>query len=188
MDSQTIILIGAAIVIFALAVVSWMLWRRKRTAHLRDRFGPEYDRAVTAAGDPRQAEAGLADRAKRVEKLQLRTVSAEDRDRFAEAWRRVQARFVDDPPGAVSEGDSLIQEVMKTRGYPVGDFEQRAADLSVDHAEVVQNYRAAREIALRNQKGEASTEDLRQALVHYRSLFDELLGAHAPVMMEVAHA
>jgi len=188
MDTQTTMLIVAAIVLVALAAFGWILLRRKRTAQLRERFGPEYDRAVTAAGGPGQAEARLADRAKRVEKLQLRVLSPKDRDRFSEAWRSVQARFVDDPAGAVSEGDSLIQEVMKTRGYPVGDFEQRAADLSVDHALVVQNYRAAREIAVRNRDGKASTEDLRQALVHDRSLFEELVGAPAPAVMELAQA
>jgi hypothetical protein len=189
MDTQTTILIGVAVAAAAIAVIGWMLWRKKRTADLRDQFGPEYDRAVAAAGDSRRAEAGLADRAKRVEKLQLREISAADRDRFAQAWTRVQARFVDDPPGAVSEGDALIQEVMKSRGYPVGDFEQRAADLSVDHAEVVQNYRAAREIAIRNRDGKASTEDLRQALVHDRKLFEELLGVPAPAAetRELAH-
>ncbi len=188
MDSQTTFLVSAAIVLVALAIAGWMLWRKKRTARLRDKFGPEYDRAVDAAGDSRQAEAGLVDRAKRVEKLSLKTLSAADRDRFSDAWGRVQARFVDDPKAAVSEGDSLIQEVMKARGYPVGDFEQRAADLSVDHASVVQNYRAAREIALRSRDGKASTEDLRQALVHDRSLFEELLEVPAAEMREVVHA
>jgi hypothetical protein len=184
---STPVLVGAAVVLAAIAVVAWLLVRKRRTERLRDRFGPEYDRAVRSTGDPRRAEARLAERAKRVEAFPLRTLSADDRKRFADRWRAVQARFVDDPAGATADGDALIQEVMKARGYPVGDFEQRAADLSVDHAAVVQNYRAARDIALRNRRGEATTEDLRKALVHYRDLFQELLEETAPTMKEVRH-
>lgn len=187
MEVSTPFLVGAAIVVAAIVILAWLVLRKKRTERLRDRFGPEYDRVVRSTGDPRRAEARLAERAKRVEGFPLRPLSSADRSRFAERWRAVQARFVDDPAGAAADGDALIQEVMKTRGYPVGDFEQRAADLSVDHAGVVQNYRAARDIALRNRRGEATTEDLRQALVHHRNLFQELLEEPAPTMKEVRH-
>jgi len=184
---STPVLVGAAIVAAAIVVLVWLLVRKKRTERLRDRFGPEYDRVVRSTGDPRRAEARLAERAKRVEKFPLRPLSSEDRKRFSDRWRAVQARFVDDPSGAASDGDALIQEVMKARGYPVGDFEQRAADLSVDHAGVVQNYRAARDVAQRNRRGEATTEDLRQALVHYRNLFQELLEEPGENLKEARH-
>lgn len=187
MDISTPALIALAVVVVAAIVVVVLFWRRTRTEGLKKRFGPEYERAVRSEGDPRRAEAELAERARRVEKFTLRAVGDEDRRRFEERWEKTQARFVDDPPGAVSEGDALIGEVMQARGYPVADFDQRAADLSVDHAEVVQNYRAAREIAQRNRKGEATTEDLRQAFVHYRNLFRELLEEPVVVGGEVRH-
>jgi len=186
MDSSTAILVAGAVVLVAAAIVAWFFLRKRRTEKLRRRFGPEYDRAVAAAGDPRRAEARLADRERRVEKLELRTIPEGERVQFAARWKKTQARFVDDPSGAVADGEILIQEIMKARGYPVGDFEQRAADLSVDHAAVVQNYRAARDIAVRNRKGEASTEDLRQALVYDRNLFEELLEAPVSVTRKEA--
>jgi hypothetical protein len=175
MDSSTAILLAGAAVVAAAAVIAWLFSRKRRTESLRSRFGPEYDRAVAAAGDPRRAEARLVDRTRRVARLELRAVPEAERARFAERWKKTQAQFVDDPTGAIADGEVLIKEIMKARGYPVGDFEQRAADLSVDHAAVVQNYRAAREIAARNRRGQASTEDLRQALVYDRDLFEELL-------------
>ena len=175
MDSSTAVLVVGAVILVAAAVIAWFFFRKWRTEKLRRRFGPEYDRAVAASGDPRRAEARLAERTRRVEKLELRAVPEAEKARFAERWRKTQAQFVDDPEGAVADGEVLIQQIMRARGYPVGDFEQRAADLSVDHAAVVQNYRAARAIALRNRRGEASTEDLRQALVYDRNLFEELL-------------
>ena len=175
MDSSTAILVAGAAILVAAALIAWFFFRKRRTEMLRSRFGPEYDRAVAASGDPRRAEARLAERTRRVGKLELRAVPEAERARFAERWRKTQAQFVDDPEGAVADSELLIQQIMRARGYPVGDFEQRAADLSVDHAAVVQNYRAARGIALRNRRGEASTEDLRQALVYDRNLFEELL-------------
>ncbi len=168
-------IVVAVIVVIAIAGALWAFTQRRRSTDLRRRFGPEYDREVREHGR-RGAETELERRERRVEALEIRPISREDRERFGEEWRVVQARFVDDPRGAVTDADRLVGEVMRTRGYPVGDFEQRAADISVDHPHVVENYRAAHEIALRHKRGEASTEDLRKAMVHYRALFEELLG------------
>ena len=172
-------LLAAVAAIVVVAAVLLTLSRR-RSQHLRERFGSEYDRAVQAEGNARKAEAALAARAKRVESLHIRVLAPDDATRFESAWRAVQARFVDDPKGAVTQADRLVGEVMTARGYPMGDFEQRVADISVDHPDVVMNYRAAREIADQHARGAASTEDLRQAMVHYRALFHDLLetGAH----------
>ncbi len=169
---MTILLIIVAIV---LIVAMWFVSRRQRSEALRERFGPEYDRAVEELGDRRQAESELEARRKRVEAFELRPLSERDQERFAAAWKSTQAHFVDDPSAAIREADQLVNEVMKTQGYPMGDFEQRAADISVKHPNVVTNYRAAHEIALKNERGAARTEDLRQAMVHYRALFEELL-------------
>jgi hypothetical protein len=158
----------------AAVVVALILVRRNRTAALRRRFGPEYERTVRERG-PAHAEAELLKREKRIEKLHIRELSADERERFTTQWRTVQSRFVDDPKGAVTDADELVIRLMQTRGYPMSDFEQRVADVSVDHPRVVDNYRAAHEIALRHRKGEATTEDMRNALIYYRSLFDELL-------------
>jgi hypothetical protein len=138
-------------------------------------LGPEYDRAVLKHGSERKAEAKLEDREKRVEKLNIRDLDPMEHERFTKQWASVQSRFVDSPRGAVTEADDLISALMKTRGYPVSDFDQRAADISVDHPRVVENYRSAHEVALRVGKDEATTEDLRTAMIHYRSLFDELV-------------
>ncbi len=140
---------------------------------IRQRFGPEYGRAVDESGNTRKAEAVLGDRVKRVERLQIRPLSPDEHARFASEWKTVQARFVDDPPGAVGAADRLVGQLMGTRGYPMGEFDQRAADVSVDHPLVVEHYREAHGIVTR--PGKLSTEDLRAALVHYRALFDELL-------------
>jgi len=169
-----IALVVAVIVVIVGALVAFYLLRR-RTEKLRDHFGPEYDRAVAEGGNRRSAESTLVDRTERVKKFHLRALSAEDRARYTEQWNRVQAHFVDAPAGAVAEADQLIGDLMATCGYPIGDFEQRAADISVEHPFVTQNYRAAHEIALRQGKGQASTEDLRRAMIHYRALFDDLV-------------
>jgi hypothetical protein len=170
-----------AIIVVALVIIGAVLWsRRRRSDHLRDRFGPEYDRAVEAKGDRSKAEADLAEREKRVEKLNIRPLEPAERREFAARWKDVQARFVDDPARAVAFADALLGEVMKARGYPVTDFDQRAGDISVDHPVVVEHYHKAHDIALRQEKGDASTEDLRQAMIHYRALFDDLIGAGAP--------
>lgn len=145
------------------------------TAGLRQKFGPEYDRAVLAHGSERKAESKLEDREKRVEKLKIRDLDPMERERYSRRWEALQSRFVDSPKGAVAEADDLVSSVMKTRGYPVSDFDQRAADVSVDHPRVVENYRSAHEIALRLGKDQATTEDLRTAMIHYRSLFEELM-------------
>jgi len=161
------------ILLVAVALALWL--RNRRSANLKSRFGPEYNRAVSEVGTEREAEALLHAREKRVAKFSIRPLSAEKRDRFVLIWRKVQADFVDDPKAAVTHADDLLGEVMETRGYPVTDFEQRSADLSVDHPEMVQNYRAAHEIALQHARGEAGTEDLRRAMIHYRALFDDLV-------------
>jgi hypothetical protein len=178
-DNQTALIIVAAIALVAIVGLAYVLMTRRKREHLQTRFGPEYEREVALAGDTRKAEALLEEREKRVEKLRVRPVPPEMADRFQRSWQHVQARFVDEPGAAVSEADALVRKVMETRGYPVGSFEQRAADVSVDHPGVVANYRAAHDIAVRRDRGEASTEDLRQAMVHYRALFSELL---EPVM------
>lgn len=169
-----------AIVVLALLVVAGIatlvVLRKRRSAGLRTRFGgAEYDRAVEEDGSRRHAEAALDQRAARVQGFNLQPLAPADRTRFEDLWRKVQARFVDGPAGAVVEADQLLSDVMSTRGYPVGEFDQRAADISVDHPLVLENYRKAHEIAGRQRNGQASTEDLRQAMIHYRTLFEELV-------------
>jgi hypothetical protein len=174
-----IILAAATIMVgFIIAVIAaWLSRRKRRTEKLRSQFGgSEYDRAVKEDGNRRHAEAGLNERTARVGSLNIRPLAEGDRSRFVESWRRVEARFVDGPGGAVTEADQLLGDVMSTRGYPVSDFEQRAADISVDHPLVLENYRTAHAIAFRQTKGQANTEDLRQAMIHYRTLFEELVG------------
>jgi hypothetical protein len=163
------------IALVLIAALVWVTFSRRRRQQLRERFGPEYDRTLRDQGSIRKAEAELEKRAQRVDALHIRPLDPSDAARFDTSWRAVQARFVDDPRGAVTEADRLVGEVMTARGYPVGDFEQRVADISVDHAPVVMNYRAARDIAVLHAQGRASTEDLRQAMVHYRALFRDLL-------------
>jgi hypothetical protein len=173
-----------AVVIVAIAVGVFFYLRRRRSENLRKQFGPEYKRAVDQYGDQRKAEAALAEREKRVRKLDIRGLTADEQNRFSDNWKKTQARFVDAPSPAVSEADGLVKELMLARRYPVGEFEQRTADISVDHPNVVNNYRAARDIAQRNKSGKATTEDLRQAMVHYRSLFEELLETAPPTAKE----
>lgn len=166
------VVIVAAVLL--LAVVAWQI-TRARSQRLRDRFGGEYDRTIERTGRRREAEAELREREKRREELEIRPLPPLSRERYAEEWRRVQARFVDEPAGAVAEADRLVAQVMRERGYPMDDFEQRAADVSVDHPAVVEDYRAGHAIYLAYDRGDAGTEDLRQAMVHYRALFAELL-------------
>ena len=169
-----VIAIGAAIVI---AAIAWGAYKKRRSGRLQDTFGAEYDRTVADAPTRREAEADLAEREKRHKELELEPLEPQARERYVEQWRQTQERFVDDPEGAVGDADRLIQEVMRERGYPVEDFDQRAADLSVDHPEVMSNYRAAHATAIANERGKATTEDLRNAVIHYRALFSELLEA-----------
>jgi hypothetical protein len=166
------------VVLVALVLIgAWVQSGRSRREKLQSRFGPEYDRAIEEAGSRKEAERELAAREKRVQAFDMRTLTPDEQHEFSQRWRAAQARFVDDPAQAIADANGLVDEVMRARGYPMGDFEQRAADLSVDHADVVSNYRAARELVVKNELKLASTEDLRQAMVHFRSLFDDLLGA-----------
>jgi len=169
------LLVAILIVLALLVVLALFASRRRRSRKLREQFGPEYDRTVAEAGDRKEAESRLQERTARRQRLDVVPLDPADRDRYVEAWRQTQARFVDEPAEATREADRLITAVMRQRGYPIDDFEQRAADISVDHPQVVDDYRAAQAIASANERSEASTEDLRQALVHYRSLFEELL-------------
>jgi hypothetical protein len=165
-------------VIIALIIIAALLARARRhrqSQHLRRRFGPEYERLVAERGDRAKAEAELRAREKRVDRLKIVPLPAAEAAKFSRAWSELQARFVDNPRGIVVEADGLVRDLMVRRGYPMGDFEERAADISVDHPELVETYRAARAIAERDRRGEASTEELRRAVVLYRTMFDELL-------------
>jgi hypothetical protein len=173
MDTWVWIVIAAAAVVVVLLAVWAAARKKRRTSELREGFGPEYDRTVEEAGSRRRAESELAEREKRREALDITPLAPGARDRFADRWRTVQERFVDDPSGALNDAHVLVIEVMRERGYPTDDFEQRAADVSVDHPNVVENYRAAHAISERGD--DADTEEQRQGLVHYRALFDELL-------------
>ena len=182
MNTTAILLLVLIVVVIAVGVIFYL--QRRRSDALKQKFGPEYQRTAEKLGDQRKAEAELAAREKRVRSLDIRPLTPEEHARFADAWKKAQARFVDAPSQAAADADVLVKELMQTRGYPVGDFEQRAADISVDHPNVVSNYRAAREIAVRNKAGKATTEDIRQAMVHYRSLFEELLETAQPAHTE----
>lgn len=176
------VIVIAALVIVAAAII---YIRKKRTRRLRNQFGPEYDRLVKTQGNPQRAEEELLGREKRIRKFNIRDLNSHEVERFSAAWRDVQAQFVDAPKQAVAQADRLIHDVMNTRGYPMSDFERSAADISLDHPRVVQNYRAAHDLAERDAAGKATTEDLRQAMVHYRALFEDLLGTHNRVPEEV---
>lgn len=174
MPSWGWVLIAIGIVV-VLALVAWNAYGARKRKGLQGRFGPEYDRTVADAPSRREAESELSQRQKRRDELQIRPLAPESRDRYASRWHNTQAKFVDEPEEAVGEADGLIQEVMRERGYPVEDFDQRASDLSVDHPEVISNYRAAHGIWTANLRGKATTDDLRTAMQHYRALFVELL-------------
>jgi hypothetical protein len=173
--SAVILIIVAVIVILA---VGWLLYTRRRKQALRARFGPEYSRAVSQYGNESRAQAALEARERRMEKIHVRSLSREDHQRFADQWQAVQRDFVDNPAGSIQRADTLVGEVMRARGYPMADFEHRAEDISVDHPTVVQKYRLAHEISERQASGHAGTEDLRQAVIYYRDLFDDLLETH----------
>lgn len=166
----------AIVVVAIILAIAWVWMRQRRTHDLQERFGPEYDETVGRSGNRRAAESELEARRKRVADLNIVDVPPEEADEYATEWERVQSRFVDYPSEAVAEADALVSRVMGRRGYPVADFEQRAADISVDHPQVVSEYREARSIAVANSNGDANTEDLREAMLHYRALFAELLG------------
>ena len=167
-----VIAVIAVIVVFALV---WTATRAKRTRTLQGTFGQEYDRTVERAGDRGTAERELRERQKRHDELDIRPLSPESRDRYVRQWQSTQTRFVDDPKGAVAEADALVQQVMQERGYPTKDFDRRVADISVDHPDLAEKYRTADGIARASERNEASTEDLRHSVRHYRALFAELL-------------
>lgn len=169
------IVIAVVGVVALVAVIAWQVVRRQRTRRLRDQFGPEYQRTLTEAESKREAEAELAARQERRQELEIRALSVEERARYSDEWQQVQSQFVDDPAGAVTRADSLIQSVMVVRGYPMEDFDQRAADVSVDHPRVVENYREGHRLFVKTSGGDGSTEDLRQAMRSYRKLFEELV-------------
>lgn len=180
--TSIVIIVIAVLVVIGIAL---FVMRRREGERLKDRFGPEYDRQVEAAGGSEaKAQAELLKREKRVEKLDIRPLAPEQQNAFAADWQQVQARFVDDPERSIALADALLAEVMKARGYPVQDFEQRAADISVEHPALVENYRAAHEIAERRAQGKADTEDLRSAFLGYRNLFEELLKSDSPELAQ----
>jgi len=174
--TQIIVLIVVIVVVAALAAVGWTMARR---AQLRRRFGPEYDRLVQEQGGRMAAERELRERERRHAELSIKPLAPDARDRYAAAWERVQARFVDTPGEAVAEADTLVSEVMAERGYPTNGYDDQLANLSVEHGHTLGHYRDAHDLHLRNERGEATTEQLRQALVHYRALFTDLLGLDA---------
>jgi hypothetical protein len=179
MDLRIVWLI-VVVLVLAAAAAAWFLWQRRRSEHIRRRFGPEYERTIRKVGDRRRAEAELAEREKRVEKIVIRPLAREDGRRFHESWLLIQKRFVDAPREAAAEADRLVNEVLRARGYPAEDFEKRAEDVSVHYPHLVSNYRAARAIADRSERNHATTEDLRKAVVYYRDLFEELLETRSP--------
>jgi hypothetical protein len=180
MDEANITAIIAIAAVVVLAIVLWTAMRRRRTHTLRERFGDEYDRTVEEQGKRGKAEAALEERAERVAKLDIRPLTPPERDAAITEWREVKAVFVDSPTEAVHHADRLLSAIMKTRGYPMADFDRRYEDLTVDHGEVARHYRDGHEITLRHERGQASTEDLRQAMIHFEALFDDLVN-------EVAH-
>jgi hypothetical protein len=176
-----VLIVVAAVVVAALVV--WRALRARRSRTLQQQFGPEYDRTLEGSDSKRHAEGDLAARAERRKELDIRPLAPGARERYLGEWQHVQSRFVDDPEGAVREADRLIQSVMSDRGYPMDDFEQRAADISVDHPDVVENYREGHRLVRASALGDGTTEELRRAMQHYRALFDELLeeGSDAPL-------
>jgi hypothetical protein len=173
---EAVVIVALVLIVVAVAAYLFVAYQQKnRTQSLRTKFGPEYDRTVEERGDRKRGEKDLMARSDRRSKLEIRPLDSEARERYAASWRDTQATFVDDPKRAIREADALIILVMRDRGYPVDDFEQRTADVSVDHPKVVENYRAAHTVSEANERGEATTEELRHAMVHYRELFKELL-------------
>jgi hypothetical protein len=178
MDANLIV--AGVVIIVLIAVAVWLTARRKESQTLEQRFGPEYDRTVDELGSRSKAETELKARQRRVEQLDIVPLAPDEATGFSQSWKALQARFVDDPKGALAGADRLVAELMQKRGYPMSDFERRAADISVDHPAVVDHYRAAHDIALRDRQGEMDTEGRRQAVIHYRALFAELLEVEPP--------
>ncbi len=175
LDTQTWIILAAVVVLGLVALGAWLFYQKKQSHKLQERFGPEYGRTVNELGSRTKGESELKAREKRVERLDILPLAPSEAARFTEAWQALQSRFVDNPKGVVVQAEQLVRELMEKRGYPMGDFERRAGDISVDHPDVVANYRSAQAIAVRDRQGSADTEELRKAVVHYRALFDELL-------------
>ena len=173
-STQTWIIAGV-LVLALIALAAWVFYQKKQSHRLQEQFGPEYGRTVDELGSRTKAESELKAREKRVERFTIIPLSPSEAARFSQAWADLQGRFVDNPKGVVIQADQLVRELMLKRGYPMADFERRAADISVDYPAVVDHYRTAQAIAVRDQRGEADTEELRKAVVHYRALFDELL-------------
>jgi hypothetical protein len=180
MDTNSWSILAAVIVIALVVIAGWLMYQKQQSDRLSKRFGPEYDHTVKTLGDRAKAEAELRSREKRAELMNIVPLAPADAQRFSLAWKALQSRFVDNPKGVLTEADLLVRELMEKRGYPMGDFESRAADISVHHPEVVNHYRAAQAIALRDQRGEADTEEMRKAVVHYRALFQDLLESRQP--------
>jgi hypothetical protein len=178
-DSTIFIIVVVLVLVVIGALLGLVFSRRKRTERLHDKFGPEYDHTVETMGSTKKAQTELEERQKHVKALEIRPLSISEREHYLADWSAVQSKFVDEPGQAIEAADRLIKEVMQVRDYPVSDFDQRAADISVIYPELVSNYRAAREIAIKNEQGQADTEELRQAMIYYRSLFNELLGTDA---------
>jgi len=176
LDTRTLIIV-VVVAVIAIAIAAYVLYQKRQSRRLEQRFGPEYAAAVQKLGSRAKAEAELKKREKRVGRLDIVPLTPAEVSRFTQSWTRLQGSFIDDPKGVLIQADQLVRELLVKRGYPMADFERRAADISVDHPAVVSNYRAAQLILSRDQRGEASTEDLRKAVVHFRALFDELLGA-----------
>jgi hypothetical protein len=185
LDTQSWIILAAVVALGLVAIGAWF-YRRKQSHNLQERFGPEYGRTVSELGGRTKGESELKAREKRVERLEILPLASPDAARFTEAWRALQSRFIDNPKGVVVQAEQLVRELMEKRGYPMGDFERRAGDISVDHPGVVANYRSAQAIAQRDQQGTADTEELRKAVVHYRALFDELLEVREPRQESIA--
>jgi hypothetical protein len=185
-NAQLIVAVFVLIVAVLIAVGAYLEHRKSKTRALRNRFGTEYDRAVVTHGSSRQAENKLADRETRVEALKIRDLEATERDRFVAEWHTVQSRFVDHPKAAVTEADDLVNALLEARGYPRAGFEQRADDVSVTYPRVMENYRLAHGVAIRPGQVEATTEELRTAMIQYRAIFDELLQAQKPGEHKVA--
>ncbi|MGA9532090.1 MAG: hypothetical protein WBR18_05190 [Anaerolineales bacterium] len=181
MNSTFTIITVVLVLVVSGAILGWVFAARKRSEKFQDRFGPEYEHTVETTGSEKNAQAELGERQKHVDALEIRPLSVDQREAYLAEWAGVQSKFVDEPGEAIVDADRLIKEVMQLRAYPVSDFDQRAADISVGYPELVSNYRAAREIALKNKQNEADTEELRQAMIHCRSLFNELLGEEEPV-------
>ena len=190
MDTRDLLIV-AIVAVLVIAVAGYLLYSKRQSQRLQRRFGPEYVEAVNKFGSQAKAEAELKKREKRVERFEVVPLTPAEADRFAQSWTRLQGSFVDDPKGVLIQAEQLVRDLLRKRGFPMADFERQAADISVDHPSVVSNYRAAQLILSRDQRGEADTEELRRAVVHFRALFDELLGARtaqAPVARDTKMA